>query len=109
MPPPTDEDGDMLLFQWGEYDWDAGPAFEYGLTRQFVRADDEGDEGIIRLAMTYRYPITDVTAGLGSGHRWCSSPADLAGFRREAEAHPASDLARSSAPGEVSMTCEVAG
>ena len=106
---PLDEDGDMLLFQWGTHDWGAGPAFEYDLTRQLVRADDPEDEGIIQLSLTYRYPITDETAALGSGHSWCGRPEDLAALRRRIEAHPASSAIRSATPQEISMTCEVAG
>ena len=106
---PLDEDGDMLLFQWGAHDWGAGPVFEYDLTRQLVRADDPEDEGIIQLSLTYRYAITDETVNIGSGHQWCGSPDDLDGFRRQIEAHPASRAIRSATPREVSMTCEVAG
>jgi len=29
-------DGDMLLFQWGTYDWGDGDHFEFDITRQFV-------------------------------------------------------------------------
>jgi hypothetical protein len=106
---PIDQDGDMLLFEWGVHDRGAGPAFEYGLTRQFIRAADEEDEGIVQLAVTYRYPPTDVAGGLGAGHSWCRSPAELTAFRQEVEAHPASEIARSSVPLEVSVRCEVAG
>ena len=106
---PLDEDGDMLLFQWGAHDWGASPAFEYDLTRQLVRADLPEDEGIIQLSLTYRYPITDETADLGSGHQWCASPDDLDGFRRQVEAHPASSAIRSGTPQEVALTYEVAG
>jgi hypothetical protein len=106
---PLDEDGDMLLFQWGTHDWGAGRVFEYDLTRQLVRADELEDEGIIQLSLTYRYPMTDATAALGSGHSWFGSPGDLAVLRREMEAHPASSAIRSVTPQEISMTCEVAG
>ena len=35
-----DTDGDMLLFQWGTYDWTGtGPAFQLNLTRQFIIDD----------------------------------------------------------------------
>ena len=106
---PIVEDGDMLLFQWGEHDWGAGRAFEYDLTRQLVRADDQEDEGIIQLSMTFRYPASDQTAALGCGNRWCGSPAQLAGLRRDIVAHPASEIARSSQPQEVTLSWEVAG
>lgn len=41
-----DDDGDMLLFQWGTYDWDGtGPTFQCDITRQFIKAGSEGDDG----------------------------------------------------------------
>jgi hypothetical protein len=106
---PVEEDGDMLLFQWGEHDWGAAGAFEYDLTRQLVRADEQEDEGILQLSVTFRYPTSDRSADLGSGNRWCGSPAELALFRRDLEAHPASAIARSSTPQDVTLTWDVAG
>ena len=32
----TDEEGDMLLCQWGLYDWGGGASFQFNLTRQFI-------------------------------------------------------------------------
>ena len=106
---PIDEDGDMLLFQWGEQDWGSGRSFEYDLTRQLIRVDDQEDEGILQISMTFRYPTSDRSADLGSGNRWCGSPPELALFRRDVEAHPASAIARSSTPQDVNLRREVAG
>jgi hypothetical protein len=106
---PIDEDGDMLLFQWGEHDRGAGRTFDYDLTRQLVRADDPEDEGILQLSLTFRYPTSDRTAGLGSGHRWCGSPAQLARLRRDMADHPASEIALAGRPREVVLACEIAG
>jgi hypothetical protein len=36
------DDNDMLLFQYGTYDWGKGKDFEFDITRQFIR--DEEDE-----------------------------------------------------------------
>ena len=33
----TDEEQDMLLFQYGVFDWGQGERFELDLTRQFIR------------------------------------------------------------------------
>ncbi|MET0857780.1 MAG: hypothetical protein ABWY27_13580, partial [Telluria sp.] len=32
---------DMLLYQWGSYDWGSGKYFEINITRQFVEAELE--------------------------------------------------------------------
>src|SRR5260370_27897402 len=49
-----DEDGDMLLYQWGCYDWGQGETFEFNITRQFM--DGAGEEEDIRqLSLTFKF------------------------------------------------------
>ena len=73
-------DQDMLLFQWGTYDWGQGKHFEIDLVRQVIVPDEEDDEAIWQLHLTYRYPASAELALLGSGDRWCSSPDETASF-----------------------------
>lgn len=76
---PLDEDGDMLLFQWGTNDWGDGPAFEVSIVRQLIVGDDE-DEEPRQLDLRFRFaPAAGASAGAGS--RWCESPDGLAEFR----------------------------
>lgn len=77
----TDDDGDMLLFQWGTYDWGAGLHFEFDLTRQFILDGADGDVGISQLSLTLHFPASDDLRRLGSGDRWCHAPGDLEEFR----------------------------
>jgi hypothetical protein len=75
-----DSDGDMLLFQWGTYDWGQGLRFELDLTRQAIPAEEE-DPPIFQLHCTYYYDpskFQDIIAG----DRWCHRPAQLKEFRR---------------------------
>ena len=44
------DQGDMLLYEWGVYDWGQGPRFELGLTRQLIK-DGAEDEDIDRGAV----------------------------------------------------------
>jgi hypothetical protein len=76
-----DEDGDMLLFQWGTNDWGDGPAFEVNITRQLIVADDE-DEEPRQLSLTFRFDPSVVPKGLKNGNKWCESPDRLKSFRR---------------------------
>src|SRR3954467_3458142 len=39
-----DEDGDMLLCQWGSHDWGQGRSFEFDITRQFIRSHSEDED-----------------------------------------------------------------
>jgi len=73
------EDGDMLLFQWGSYDWGNGRFFELDLTRQAIPSGEE-DPPILQLGCTYRYEPAPFE-GVEAGNRWCSSPAGLDAFR----------------------------
>lgn len=79
-----DTDGDMILFQWGTYDWRPGPrpGFEYNITRQFFDEDDDDDEseGIWQLGLTVFFPPGEENARLRSGNRWLERPAGIPEF-----------------------------
>jgi hypothetical protein len=77
---PLDEDGDMLLFQWGTHDWGEGPAFEVSIVRQLIAAGDE-DEEPRQLDLRFRFE-TSAGASAGEGSRWCESPDGLPEFRQ---------------------------
>jgi hypothetical protein len=57
-----DADADMILFQWGTFDWGSGPAFEYGIIRQLcieidyalTNSDFDDDEKLDRRAPGHR-------------------------------------------------------
>jgi hypothetical protein len=77
---PFEEDGDMLLFEWGIYDWGDGPAFEVGITRQLVRTDTKEEE-IWQLGLDFRFePSVGIRAG--KQNRWCASLDELDDFRK---------------------------
>ena len=70
---PLDEDGDMVLFQWGVHDFGEGETYRYDITRQFILAGSDGDDGMSQLSLTVHYPVTDTLRAL-KGSRWCPSP-----------------------------------
>jgi hypothetical protein len=72
--------GDMLLSQWGTYDWGEGESFEFNITRQLIAGDSE-DEDIFQLSLTFRFRPTAALRQLGSGDRWCLSLDELERFR----------------------------
>jgi hypothetical protein len=103
------EDGDMLLFQWGTYDWGTGAHFSYNITRQFIvntkpnRSQDvlfkrdfqgnkENDDAynedaydadhmvIIQLSLTMKYPPLENLKAIKSGNRWCVDINELPDF-----------------------------
>jgi hypothetical protein len=76
---PLDEDGDMLLFQWGVYDSGKDETFQCGMTRQFIDAKSQDDDAISQLSLTFHYPPSTRPAGL-NGNKWCTSPDELKSF-----------------------------
>ena len=85
---PIDQDGDMLLFQWGTNDWGGkGPAFEISIVRQLIVPDDE-DQEPRQLDLRFRFEPA-AGASLGRATRWCESPDDLPDFRRFLTESPA--------------------
>lgn len=82
----------MLLFQWGVYDWGRGAHFELDITRQFVIAEEEGDDAISQLRCIAYFPASPELRALPAGNRWCESVADASAFSlfvRESAAYKA--------------------
>jgi hypothetical protein len=73
-----DDDGDMLLYQWGTNDWGEGESFEFNIARQFINARDE----VSQLSLTYGFAVSKETKTVGDGNKWCESPDELEKFRR---------------------------
>ncbi len=88
-----DQDGDMVLFQFGVFDFGTGPSFQYDLTRQLV-VPGSADDGIWQLSATVHYPVSVSAEDLGRGSRWCPDPAEAAEFKRFLLNHPATEFAR---------------
>ena len=89
----TRPDGDMLLFQWGTYDWGEGRHFELNITRQFIEQGLQDDDAISQLSLTYKFEPSDEHEAVGDGNHWCHSLDDLASFQALALSSPAYALA----------------
>lgn len=100
----VDNDGDMLLLQWGTYDWGQGPRFELGVTRQFIRDGGE-DEDIWQLSLKFLFEPNAIE----SGNRWCASPAELDEFVTFVRTHASQAVAPGARPLGVEVSFEEAG
>jgi len=90
-----DDDGDMLLYQWGTYDWGDGPSFQVDITRQFISAED--DDAVSQLSLVLHFSPTAALDALDAGNRWCESPEqleDFANFIRASEPYLALEGSR---------------
>ena len=77
-----DEDGDMLLYEWGVYSFTEPESFQLGITRQFIVTDEDEP---YQLHLTLHFAPTDVLQQLRSGSEWCHSPDELSAFSQFVE------------------------
>ncbi len=75
-----DEDGDMLLHQWGTFDWDPGHGFQWNLTRQFIEPGTEDEDGISQLTLSLHFDASPELEALGADNHWCQSPEGVGSF-----------------------------
>ncbi len=73
-----DDDGDMLLCQWGT----SGDAFEWNITRQFMPADEEEP---YQLSLTFSFDSWAAVAEADAQNKWCANPDELSDFRASIE------------------------
>ncbi len=83
-----ENDGDMLLFQWGIYDWGSGEHFSLDITRQFSVPCGE-DHEISQLSLTFKYPPEISLRALGEGNRWCYEQGEAESFASFVQGTPA--------------------
>ena len=98
-----DEDGDMLLYQWGTYDWGQGRTFQVELTRQFIENGTEDDDGISQLALVFHFNPTPELDALETGNEWCHSPDELDPFKATITSSEAYRAIVSSKPEKVTL------
>jgi hypothetical protein len=101
-------DADMLLFQWGTYDWGSGAMFEVNVTRQLIRDTGEDDD-IWQLRLTYRFPPSEGLRAIGNGDRWCTRPGDVESFEQFILTHPAVVAVGLRDDGQARLEYECAG
>jgi hypothetical protein len=98
--------GDMLLFQWGTYDWGDGPSFEFDLVRQFIVDDEVGDDAIWQVHLTLHSPPDDSVA---SETHWCDNVQEVAGFRAAMLGNETVSRIADRHPERVEVLLEMAG
>jgi len=98
-----DEDGDMLLFQWGTSDAGDGETFQFDISRQFILAESEDDDAMSQLAFTFHFTPTAKLAKLEDGNEWCSTPDELADFESFITRSGAYDAIATASPPTVTL------
>ena len=96
-------DGDMLLFQWGIYDFGHGEHFLVDVTRQFIDSRLEDDDAISQLHLSFLHTPEASLVAIEAGDRWCTSPTELPGFEVFVRSHSALLRTRLLAPKRVTL------
>ena len=63
-----DEDADMILFQYGVYDWGEGKNLEIDFVHQLIK-----NENFIQIHITIKIPYTDKFSNIDSYEEWYNS------------------------------------
>jgi hypothetical protein len=101
-------DQDMLLYQWGTYDWGQGTHFSVDLTRQLILGSGEDDQ-IWQLHLTFYFPPDPGLQQLGKGNRWCESVEALPDFIAFVRSSPAFQAAAGRTDAKPELEYERAG
>ena len=104
-----DNDGDMLLFQWGSYDWGEGESFHYNITRQLILTPDDDqdlDSFLGQLSLTLKYEPVTALKTIVAGNRWCQHPGELADFITFAQDCEATAVVRQMSPSAIRLSYE---
>ncbi len=99
------DDEDMLLLDWGSYDWGEGRAYEVDLSRQVV-IPGRTDEAVFHLHIVYRFPNTGDLAKVPVGNDWWGTPASVDEFAEALKGNPALVLAADAEPLSVEIYLE---
>lgn len=75
------QDSDMLLFQWGVFDWGKGEHFEFDITRQFILSQGTDDDAISQLRVTSYITPSKQLRDIPLGNRWCRNAKDAPDFQ----------------------------
>jgi hypothetical protein len=98
-----DEDGDMLLYEWGVYRFTGPESFQIGIVRQFCVIDEDEP---YQLHMTLLFAPPDAYRQLEDGNKWCHSPEELPAFREFVESSAAFKAVADTNPSRVELYFE---
>ena len=98
-----DNDGDMLLFQWGTYNFGGEPSFQFDITRQLYLGELEGEGGdsaMSQLSFTFHFAPSAQLDAMKAGNHWCRTLDKLIDFEAfitgsDAEPLPQQNLRKS--------------
>lgn len=94
---------DMLLYQWGVFDWGKGESFEFDITRQFISSHAFGADAISQLRVSALLEPTPELRALKMANRWCRRREEVEEFRAFIVSSPAFRLSNRATRKRVEM------
>jgi hypothetical protein len=102
----SNPESDMLLFQWGTYDWGDGEHFEVEMVRQFAKRQLLGDPVLSQLHATAYFEPSGFSE-LSASDFWCHSVEEAGDFRAEVLASAAYEKTADSRPRKSEIRWEL--
>ena len=98
-----EEQGDMLLYQWGTYAFEPPETFQLDLTRQFMRDTGDDDMEMSQVSLTLHFEPAESLRALEAGDQWCHHPDGLAEWERLVRESAAFRAAAEMRPARVTL------
>ena len=105
---PLDQDGDMLLFEWGCSKNGDDELFFCMIVRQLI-ATDAADDEIYQLQLAFFYIPTEEFRHYGKKNHWCATPDQLEEFQSFIHTSPPFLSMQSIQPVTIKLTMEISG
>lgn len=100
------DDADMLLFQYGVYDWGKGAHFEVDFVRQFIVGIETDDHQMEQLHLTFFFE-PELGKSLERFSLWSIDCSDLDDFADRVRESPGFQLAESQPPAKWELRHEL--
>ena len=102
-----EQDGDMILFQWGTFPFDGTSSFQLDITRQFILSDPNADQSMSQLSLKFYFSASKQVDDLKKGNKWCNLPSKLNEFKAFIESNEAYSLLKSISPIKTSLNYNI--
>lgn len=96
------KDEDMLLFEYGVYDWGDGESFYLSFTRQLSSANPRAK--IWQFKLQFKFPVEERLTEIQGDNLWCSDLNGLEVFMDKVVTSPAFQTVADSRNGELRLT-----
>lgn len=97
------DDGDMLIFEWGTFNWGDGQFFQCQITRQFILNGLDGDDAFSQFRLCLYFDVKSNLSNLKEGHKWCESLFEVDDFKSYIQSTNAYQAVAGIAPTKIDL------